>query len=689
MSKTISYNGTAESHPTSYDSSYSAYSASGLTNGQTDSDSTTYSTINLSRGSGAETSVYYNFDLNIPSAATITSVTCTAKCYISTTNSSRVSTRQVRLYSGSTAKGSAATVSNSTTAFSVTAGTWTAAELNNAKIRIYAVRGSSNTTTNYYFRFYGATINVAYTVNSVVYEVTASSNVEGVTIEPATQDVMPGDSASVIVSDVSDVMVTDNGTDVTSSCVTAQGTQSAMAASQTHSGLDGGSSYADYAVGYSAENPNSQNGNMYAASGSTGYVDYTFDFSDIPSGATISSVEVKAYGKRENSTTDSTHMAKIGLYSGSTLKSTEQQFTSTSMQLITISSPGTWTRAELQSAKLRFTVAYYGGAISGITWKVTYSIQGYQYTLLNVQADHVILVQSLGNIIYVKVGGTWVQGKNVLVKRNGSWVSVDKVYKKSGNSWSEQDKSAMFDENKTYKKGFTYELGNCVMNFDGIDSYAARFQNTTTGFEGDWVYPNGISGNFMREVDVVADGKSFTFNGTTSYVRPNASAAFDAFLYSSHTIEAYFELTTFDLTDGNAFTLYVGRNSKASVAIYAYYYGGSIYFIKSSATNSKQLVVPSLSLNVKHYIAANANGWMLDGVYYPDSESEADSSSVATNDVLNVSGQYACASIGMRFKDGKEPQAFNGILYAMRIHNTKLSEMEMRNNMNCDVVRFK
>jgi len=54
------------------------------------------------------------------------------------------------------------------------------------------------------------------------------------------------------------------------------------------------------------------------------------------------------------------------------------------MQTITITNPGTWTRAELQSAKLRFTVAYYGGAISGITWKVIYSIQGYQYTLTNV-----------------------------------------------------------------------------------------------------------------------------------------------------------------------------------------------------------------------------------------------------------------------------------------------------------------
>lgn len=455
MSKTISYSDTASSHPVSYDSNYSAYSVSGLNQGETDSSSTNYATINFTRGSAAETIIFYNFDFNIPTAATITSVTCTAKCYISTTNSSRIATRQLRLYSGSTAMGSAYTVSNSTSEFTVSAGTWTAAQLNNAKVRLYAQRGSSNTTTNYYYRFYGCTITVEYTVDSIAYEVTTSSNVSGVTIQPATQDVLPGGSAEVVVNSVSDVIITDNGVDVTANFVTASDTLSAVAGSQTHSGLDGGTSYADYAVGYSAENPNSQNGNVYAASGSTGYVDYAFDFSDIPSGATISSVEVKAYGKRENSTTDSTHMAKIGLYSGSTLKSTEQEFTSTSMQTITIANPGTWTRAELQSAKLRFTVAYYGGAISGITWTVSYAIDGYQYTISNVQVDHVIVVQSLdtGDIVYIKVNGTWKEASNVLVKSNGSWVNISKVYKKENGSWSEQDKSAIFDENNTYIKG--------------------------------------------------------------------------------------------------------------------------------------------------------------------------------------------------------------------------------------------
>ena len=167
---------TISGHPTSYDSDYSAYSVSGLNQGETDSSSTNYATINLTRGSHAETSIYYNFSLNTPTGATINSVECTAKCYISNTQSNRIATREVRLYSGSTAKGSSATVSNSTSVFDVTAGTWTASELNNAKIRIHAIRGTNATTTNYYFRFYGATITVEYTEAATGNKVLIKSN---------------------------------------------------------------------------------------------------------------------------------------------------------------------------------------------------------------------------------------------------------------------------------------------------------------------------------------------------------------------------------------------------------------------------------------------------------------------------------------------------------------------------------
>lgn len=149
--------------PTSLDSGYQAASIANSGNALNYATNTTYATINLTTGANAVTQVFYSFGFNIPTTATIDSVSCSVKVYINTTTSSRVSSRQVQLYSGSTAKGTAKSISNSTSAGAITTGTWTASELNNAKIRLYAVRGTSNTSNNYFIRFYGCTFNVTYT----------------------------------------------------------------------------------------------------------------------------------------------------------------------------------------------------------------------------------------------------------------------------------------------------------------------------------------------------------------------------------------------------------------------------------------------------------------------------------------------------------------------------------------------
>ena len=480
--RAISESKSVNSHPVSYDDGYEAYSVSGLSQGETDSSSTNYATINLSRGEGAETEIFYNFDLNIPTGATIDSVTCTAKCYISNTNSSRISTRQIQLYSGTTAKGTAYTVSNSTNEFSITPGTWTATELNNAKIRIHAVRGSSNTTTNYYYRFYGATLEVDYSLDTYAYTVTATStavNVNNVGVssddQPSTSqsivngiEVLQGGTATVIIdaSDMTNVTVTDNGTDVTSQLVrhnsdtgsTYTGTPQEV---EDYDGLSGSqSSYAAYCIGHTAEDPAGLQNIYSQGSGYTAYVIYSFDFSSIPANATIEDVEVKVYGKRENSANDSTHMANISLYSGTTQKGTTQRFTSTSGQTITIDDPGTWTRTELQSAKLRFEVAYYGGCIGGVSWNVTYSVPVtnpyyWTYSILSISADHTVVIAdvAVGNTIYVKINGTWVESKDIMIKINGAWQSVTTVYKKVNGSWTQStDISDMF-VNNAYLKG--------------------------------------------------------------------------------------------------------------------------------------------------------------------------------------------------------------------------------------------
>jgi len=461
MSRTINVNETITSDITGYDESdHSYYAISSAANGYDGSSSTDYASINLTRGSRAESYVYWEFTLpEVPAGATIESITCNYKARVSNSSTSYISAATIQLYSGTTAKGSSESIRTTSTSVAdiSSPGTWTAAEVNaGVRLMTHGTRGTSRTTSNYYIYFYGADISITYSLNGTAYEITATSNVSGVTISPASQEVIQGGSGSVTVSSKTDVVITDNGNDVTSSFVSASDTLTAVPQSQTHSGLDGGESYSAYAVGYSAEDPNSSTGNMYAASGSTGYVDYSFDFSAIPSGAVINDVEVRLYGKRESSSTDSSHMAEVSLYSGSTKKGTEQEFTSTSNYVMTLDDIGTWTADELHSAKVRFTVAYYGGGISGISWEVTYEINGFMYTITNVQADHTILVSAVatGNTIMIKSGGQWKKAQKVFVKVNGTWQQVTKVMKKTNGSWVQSsDISDMFQQNSNLMKG--------------------------------------------------------------------------------------------------------------------------------------------------------------------------------------------------------------------------------------------
>lgn len=175
--------------PSGYDSTNYSYASivSGypLTNpvGQ-DSTGESMCRINLKTGSGAESYVFYTFDFSaIPSDATIKSITGKAKAYISNTNSWRINKREVQLYYGtSTAKGSSSTMSTSTDALTLTCGTWTRAELDNCRLRLYAKRGSWGTSTTYYMGLYGADLTVTYEWNGIEYTVTA--NATGGSVDP-------------------------------------------------------------------------------------------------------------------------------------------------------------------------------------------------------------------------------------------------------------------------------------------------------------------------------------------------------------------------------------------------------------------------------------------------------------------------------------------------------------------------
>lgn len=416
MSKTINIQDTYTSNTVSFDEAnsdyYSEVSGYPAENGIGDGTGT-YAGFVLKTGSSAVTNVYYNFDCSgIPEGATINSVECRARASRSSTQSNRIASAYLQLCTGTTTKGSQTSVATTTaTYFDLTPGTWTRSELQNAKIRFTATRGTSSTSsTSYSIRFFGAVLTVDYAFQGTAYTVAITSNLSEVAVEPSTQDIIASNSTTVTIhtNSLEDIKVTDNDSDVTDQLVRKEvdtgGTIERAPTSYTTSGSISGTRYTS-AIGHTVENPSTQTGNDYcSSSGSTATIYYHFDFTDIPEEATISSMSVQVIGHLE-STSQAREVAQLNTYYGTTEKGTQTEFTTTTAQTVTIS-PGTWTTAELRDdARVGFTIGYYGGLVTGITWSVTYTMPAsgdlyyYEYTLSNVSADHVIIVDTAGPYI--------------------------------------------------------------------------------------------------------------------------------------------------------------------------------------------------------------------------------------------------------------------------------------------------
>lgn len=440
--------------PSTYYLSNSSYlSVSNASNMYNNTDNTTYATVTNSQNGTSSYYIYlrgFSFS-DVPSNAVVSSITIKVKGYESGLSTS--TSYAPRLYNGtstiSTATTATQTFSTSTRTITVPyTGDWETLKTygSNLGIRCTVRRASRNTTGYLYLQ--GAEIEVEYTV-PVSATVTTTLSGNGTISPSGASSVYEDDEFTLTITPANTadtVTVTNNGTDVTSQLVGhgAGDTVSATPESVTTSGVQSGAQYMEYAVGHSAENPYSSTNNAYASNNSTGYAEYSFDFSDIPAGATIEDVSVSVAGHRENATIDSTHVSQVQLYSGSTAKGDAEDFTSTSAQTITISDPGTWTQTELQSAKLRHTVGYYGGLVTGVTWSVTYSTGGgithytYTYTVTGDATIAVTIGSSASDVAYIKV--------------NGAWVAASKVYKKVSGIWVEQtDLANIFESGVNYK----------------------------------------------------------------------------------------------------------------------------------------------------------------------------------------------------------------------------------------------
>ena len=264
---------------TYYLSSTSYLSVSNAANMYHNTDNTSYATVTNSRASTTSYYIYlrgFNFD-DIPSAAVVSSFTVKLKARESGVSTSD-SYKPYLANDTSAINGSCSVITTTATVheFTGVSADWATIRgySDNFGIRINCRRASRNTTS--YMYIYGAEIEVTYTVpdpRTVTSTLTGSGTIDpsgAITTYDGEEYVL-----TITPTNKSDtVTATKDGVNITSQLVAhgAGDTVSVTPDNVTTSSIQSGSSYAEYAIGHSAESPSSSgtSSNMYAASGSTG-----------------------------------------------------------------------------------------------------------------------------------------------------------------------------------------------------------------------------------------------------------------------------------------------------------------------------------------------------------------------------------------------------------------------------------
>lgn len=412
--------------PSSYDSANSSYNTSynssgdkatnGVYNGLVPSNgcgsesNATRTCVFSNTGNGVQSYLTYSFDCSsIPNNATIDSVSCTAKAsFYKSSSTTFFSSQILQLYNGTTAKGSTATVtgngaSGSTHTFD--GGTWTRDELQNAKIRYTVTRSTNSTDSAASFSFWGATLTVNYSYQGITYQITSVSNtdlVDSIDPEGTTNVTEGGDyTLNIYADDISNVVVEDNGTDVTSQLVQKENANSDSTVLGTYALVSGGfneqgASYFQGIVGKGVDG--SQTTSNYYSNGSSTIAVFTYNlsFSSIPSNATITRLYCQVNGHAESTSRNNEYMC-VQLRTGNTELSSELNFKTigTSNSTQTIEATTLPTVEQLENLVLYCRLGYYGGAINGATCYIEYTTPNqyfWQYTLSNVNDDHTIYV---------------------------------------------------------------------------------------------------------------------------------------------------------------------------------------------------------------------------------------------------------------------------------------------------------
>lgn len=399
------------------------------TNMYTNTDSTTYASVQNTRNSTSNTYYCYIRGFNfgsVPNDAIVSSFTIKIKAsesYMSTNSSYRMS-----LYNGTTSIGSTTVTSSLSTSVQTftfpipSTLTWDTLKGYGANFGIRIPLRRSSTSNSSYVYVYGAEIEVNYTIP--VYHDVTISNSTSATVSASDTHPLEGTDVTITSDTISGITVTDNNTDVTSQFV-------------QHSGTSGE---------YSIENRgsygftlNSQTG--YYVSNNKG-IDKTCSVArvsfSLPVSATVTfeyinyaeeSYDFGVFGNVDVALTTNYYPAGS---SGATISETSYKLACNS-STYNKSTAQTLTYSNVSAGDHFIDVKYSkdDGTSSNndtlqfkVTITLSQSVTYYTYTINNVTTDHAIIVSpsASGMKTYIKVNGSWVQYSKIYKKVNGSWV---------------------------------------------------------------------------------------------------------------------------------------------------------------------------------------------------------------------------------------------------------------------------
>ena len=420
--------------PSTYYRSNSSYvTVTNPSNMYTDTDSTTYASVQNTRSSTSNTYYCYvrgfNFS-DVPSDATVSGFTVRIKAsesYMSTSSSYRMS-----LYNGTTSIGSTTVTSSLSTSVQTftfpipSTLTWETLKGYGSNFGIRIPLRRSSTSSSSYVYVYGAEVEVTYTVP--VYHSVTVSNSTSATVTVSDSNPLEGTDVEVRASTVAGIRITDNGVDVTSQFV--QRTESGASYDVETVGsygftLNGSTGYYvsnNKGISKSAAVARVDFHVPVAATITFTYINYAeqgYDFGVFGNIDVALSNDYYAAGSSGATITDSSYKraCNTSTYNTSSTQTLSYDMSAGNHSIWVKYSKDDASDANNDTLQFKVAITLDEPFIPGTYWG---------YDIIGIATNHTIVVtaSSSGPTLHVKLDGSWVQVQRAYVKRSGAWVQA-------------------------------------------------------------------------------------------------------------------------------------------------------------------------------------------------------------------------------------------------------------------------